>query len=523
MRQISKRDFPLSDMARYASNTIMCMLVALYGTLVIAFMCQKAFSVSLWAILFAALSAVCLLISNIGKKPIFLLPQQPDRWNGHVFGGAFAVCFLAFLVYWFAYFPGGYSSDTNNQWMQIHGMLPLNDWHPALHTMLMGGIVALCDQLSFVVLVQGVFYAAAVGYMTATLWRWRISKLICVGNLLFLSLNPGFLNTLIFPWKDCAFAVSTLILATQLFSAHSTAGKWLKRPGNALLMGLSLCLCAILRHNGMALALAACAWLFVSFPKQLKNVGLCALCFLLLFVAIQGPVYSAAGVERKDKSLEEMCGLPLTVLAHIYVEAPEALDEETTQFLETLGPRETYVAHYRVGDWNSVKWELQTLADDSGYTLPQVFGYMIRASIAEPQLAMSAVGKLYEMSIWPVGRAYWRYSPYVDASGAQFGIVSRKHDVLSRGLNWLCRMSASAGLSWLFWKPGFYLLVIMLSCVLFAQRRPLSSLLMPAMLIAYHLATCVLLSSPTDFRFFLPTMMCAPIALAAITTMPQGD
>ena len=60
----------------------------------------------------------------------------------------------------------------------------------------------------------------------------------------------------------------------------------------------------------------------------------------------------------------------------------------------------------------------------------------------------------------------------------------------------------------------------MICCVLFARQRPLSALLMPAMLIAYHLATCVMLSSSTDYRFFLSLMLTAPAALLALIAHP---
>lgn len=503
-----------------AANIAMCALVALYGALVVALMRTTSMPVYAFCALAIVFYALCLLCSKVGCKFGLDLPVQPDKLDLRVFLGSFGFCLLIFLLYLFAYFPGGYSSDTNSQWSQIHGVLPLSDWHPVLHTLLMGLLAAVCDHPAFVVFMQGVFYSAAVGYMTATLWQWRIHKPICIGIAFLLSANIGISNIMAFPWKDCAFAICTVVLATQLFKLHATQGKWLNHALHTVALGLMLCLCGILRHNGIALSLAASVWLTLSFPNAFKRIGISLLCFALFFFAVKGPLYSAAGVEREEKSLEEMIGLPLTVLAHIYVEAPESLEEDATALLELLGPRDVYVEKYFVGDWNSVKWELSFLPPDHGYSLPQVFGMMIRACLAEPQLAMEAMGRLYEMSVWPSGNAYYAFAPYVDASAEQFGFVSQKNPFLSRVLNWLCRKSAHAAVSWLFWKPGFYLLLIMLACCAYARRRPLSSLLLPAMLIAYHLVTCVMLSSPTDFRFFLPTIMCAPIAVIGLIVRP---
>ena len=81
------------------------------------------------------------------------------------------------------------------------------------------------------------------------------------------------------------------------------------------------------------------------------------------------------------------------------------------------------------------------------------------------------------------------------------------------------------------WNPGFALMLVMICCVLFARRQPLSALLLPAMLIAYNLATCAVLSSSTDFRFFLSTPMLAPLCVVglmgerhgALPQTPQGN
>lgn len=64
------------------------------------------------------------------------------------------------------------------------------------------------------------------------------------------------------------------------------------------------------------------------------------------------------------------------------------------------------------------------------------------------------------------------------------------------------------------------MLTVMFACVLCASRRPLSALTLPAMLIAYNLATSMALSSPTDYRFFLSTPMLAPLCLLGLFAQP---
>ena len=137
-------------------------------------------------------------------------------------------------------------------------------------------------------------------------------------------------------------------------------------------------------------------------------------------------------------------------------------------------------------------------------------------------MAIEALSGLFDLPLLPAGEAFWRMSPYVDPSAEQFGFRKAHQPFFSRALNWLCRLTASPALSWLFWRPGVPLLLVMIACVCFARHRPLTALLIPASLIAYHLATALMLSSPTDFRFFLPTFMGAPLALAALFLRPQA-
>lgn len=504
-----------------AANACMCLLVALYGAMVAVLIKGSAMPLPAFFPLAAALTALCLLLSKKGARLGFSLPKTPDPINRRVFLSAAGLSLLVSLVYLWAFFPGGFSSDTTTQWHQIRGGLPLSDWHPALHTMLLWLVTRVCDHPAFALLVQGACYALAVGYAAATLRRWRVPKAACALVTLYLSASPAISNIMAFPWKDCAFAISALFLSVQLFEIHCSQGEWLKGRLNPFALAVTLALCAILRHNGVALSLAAGVWLLISVPGLRKRALMTALCAAALFALIKGPLYTAAGVQKDATPLDETIGLPLTVLSHIYVEAPEALNAETVAFLETLAPRGTYLEHHRPGDWNETKWFVSQLPEGHGYTLPQVFSFALRAGLKSPDLAIEALGALLKLPMQPVGGAHWRMTPYVDASAEQFGLSKAHQPFLSRALNWLCRMTATPALSWLFWNPGMPLMMIMLFCVLFARHRPLTSLLLPAMLIGYHFATSVMLSSPTDFRFFLPTLMAAPLTVIALCAKPH--
>lgn len=180
--------------------------------------------------------------------------EWADRPNRRAFLLAAGFSALVYAVYLVAYFPGGFSSDTVYQWRQIQGVMPYTDWHPALHTLMMAALLKLVDHPAFVLAVQGLCYALAVGYTADVLARWRIPKWVILVITAYLSLNPSISNIMLFPWKDCAFAIAALFLSAQLLDVHFSQGESLS-PARCLALGATLSLCAILRHNGVAMAL----------------------------------------------------------------------------------------------------------------------------------------------------------------------------------------------------------------------------------------------------------------------------
>ncbi len=506
-----------------AAYAAMCVLVALYGAAVLMFMRKSVYKLPVFLLISGAAVLALALLSRREKPLGIVLPEQADPLNPRVFFAAAGFSLLVSLVYQFAFFPCGFSTDTAYQWQQLKGEMPLTDWHPALHTMLLWVCTRIVDHPAFALLVQSVLYACAVGYAAASMRSWRMPTPAVALAVLYLSANPAISNIMAFLWKDCALAVAVLFLAVQLFHIHCSRGEWLKKRCRPLLLALTLALCAILRHNGIALSLAVGVWLLISVPGLKKRAAMAVLCAAALFALIKGPLYDAAGVQKNATTMDETIGLPMVILSHIFVEAPESLDAETTAFLELLGPREVYVEHYIIGDWNTAKWALHSLPEDHGYNTLQIFGFAAKAAMKESTLALRALCSLFSMPLLPTGEAYWRMTPYADPSAYSLGVVGTRHPFLSRAFNWLCRMTATPALSWLFWRPGVALLLVMAACVLFARRRPLTALLLPAGIIAYHLATTVMLSSPMDFRFFLPTLVGAPLALAALFMRPYAQ
>lgn len=501
-----------------AAHGLMCAIVALYAACILVL--SIGHTIPLAALLAAAAIIFALLLLGSRRFGAWGLSvsAEPDRLSPRVFWASAGLCALCLCVYLAGFYPGGFSSDTVIQWIQIEAF-EFDNHHPALHTLMLYALTRICDHPVFVLGAQLLCYALAVGYMAAVLRRWRFPRPLWLLSVAYLCLSPAICNMMSFLWKDCAFAICALFLAAQILEIHCSRGAWLSRPPHIAALGLTLCLASILRHNGPALTLPAAVWLLISFPGQFKRLGASLLTAVLLFAAVKGPLYSAFDVAPTAGSTSETFGLPMVVLTHVYAEAPQSLDEETVAYLNRIADWQTYYDHDAVGDWNEIKWYLGDY-DISEYTLLQIFGFALRAARAEPQLALEALAGLWQMPLLPFGDSYWRMSPYVDPhfyDYHQTGIP-----IVHRVLNALCRYSAEPAVSWLFWNPGFFLLLVMLACALFALHRPLSALTLPAMLICYDLVTSLVLSSPTDFRFYISTPMLFPLCLAVLLARAGG-
>lgn len=498
-------------------SALIALLVSLYGAVVLLLSVRAVVPPLAFALAAAVLFALLAFSARRLRGRGIPIPPEPGVLSPRAFGLGAIFCMLSMLTYWAAYFPGGVSSDTLMQWGQAH-QFRFDDWHPALHSMMLCLLTRIVDHPAFVLLVQMSAYAAAVGYATAMLARWGFPRPLCALTAAYLSLSPAICNTMTFIWKDCAFAVCALFLGAQLLEVHLSRGAWLNRGAHGAALALVLALTSILRHNGPAMTLPAAVWLLVSFPRAFKRIASVALAALLLVLGVKGPLYSALHVKRMETSVGETFGVPMVVLSHIYAEAPDALDEETIAFMERFAPQETFAALDTCGDWNAVKWSVAT-PDLSDVTLPDVFAMALRAAVREPKLAVRALAGLWQLPLLPFGDAYWRLSPYTSQELSEFGFAPGGIAPLRVLLGKICRLFARPALSWLSWCPGFALLAVMLACALLFPGRPASALLLPAMLIAYDLATALVLSSPTDFRFFLSTPMLAPLCIFGLLAL----
>lgn len=265
-----------------------------------------------------------------------------------------AICAVFFLVLWAAADYGFFSNDSASQLKQAQTGV-YNDWHPVWHTLLFFTLpLKLTGQIKSLVLFQIILFSLCLGFMAVSVLEFSGLRFTMLA-LCTVLLNPSTMAILLFPWKDVAFALATLVSTVCVLRIW--CGKkddWSRKAGGLIMLGLSLGNAALFRHNGVLFSgFLAIALAFVLTRKQWMMVLLSA---LLMFAAVKGPVYSALHVEQPDRRTVETVGLPLTVIQSVVVRRPDVLDTELQEFADSVAPREDWEEYFASGNFNPFKF-----------------------------------------------------------------------------------------------------------------------------------------------------------------------
>ena len=242
-----------------ASQSICAIALILYVTLVLSILLVKSHTNSSGSIIFSSVSVLLIILL------VYLFKRFYGSVSGILVGSAaskkeyifwFAVAFTVslsiLLVYYVAFFPGAISQDSYVQFQQAKTGI-YNDWHPFMHTLLFFTLPLKLSggRVGAIVLMQIICFSASFGYLTATLRRNKCSCLLCAVEILFIMLSPITGNIMMFPWKDCAFAIFAMVVTAQYVNSICSKGAWLEKPINLICFIAFSALAVLMRHNAI--------------------------------------------------------------------------------------------------------------------------------------------------------------------------------------------------------------------------------------------------------------------------------
>lgn len=465
----------------------------------------------LLTILFSPIIIRCLSnlrIHNLAGK------QAANRCCFLALQAAFYLIPLAvFLLYYVAFYPGGFSPDSITQYSQAITNT-YTDWHPAIHTLfafklpltLSGGWVGS------VVLLQVICFSAALGYAFQTVYKYTNIKFTLV-SMAFVLLNPLTGSMAMMPWKDISFAIGALLFLTYSLQIYRTNGSWIKSPVNTVLYIITAVLTTLFRHNALLFTIPLIfAVLFYLSPK--RSLVLC-LSVLILCLGMKGPLYNAINVQSPPNRQVEKLGLPMTVIGAVVTYSPEALDAETREFAYKVAPKEVWETKYQYGTYNQVKWSSDTdnLVIEE-YGTAKILSMTARAFIRSPRIATTAFLSLVKASFSLTSKFNSFFSPYVNAN--TYGI-SQDDGGLARKICVTHRNFVSGYISYPFLHLGFWHLVliaaILAKCNL-KKFKDWKKIFFVLPVFAYNYGTSLMLTGAEDStRFFFYTYLLIPILL----------
>lgn len=472
-----------------------------YASLVIALAanlesCRPFSAVSLFPLFYVGLAA---LWRKMAQRDItWLVARKHDTWSprGVALG---VILFYTLLLITLGTFS---SNDTINQWRQVQ-TAHFNDWHPVVHTIMLWLVAQVWESTFFVVWVQCLCFAALCGWLYATLRHYKYRLWIRKGILLFIVLSPPTTDLMRVLWKDTAFALTAMGLSIILLHVGHSAGRWLfERTWNWVLFVVLLFLTSFFRHNGIFLTAPLLILLpFVSKIKGEKKptfrlLALSLVCGPLLvgYPCLRASLIRTGHIEQdKTQVFIESVGLPLSMMAEVYVTKPETAPPELTKLCQALAPRELWERHYH-GEFNSVKFNFK----DTGVKLqraitPADFARLMgKTFVAAPSTCLRAFLRVTSLA----------WSPGFNGFG-QNGVPGIRGQIayLLRGT------VGTPPVGWLFYAPGLYVLLWVLFGVYGWIRYGFGRAIYCLPFLSYAGGTALLLTG-WDWRFFFVLGLC---------------
>lgn len=430
------------------------------------------------------------------------------------FGILSVILGLSFL----AYFPGGISNDNAVQWLQVQSF-DFDNWHPAIHTILIWFASRVINHYSFIVALQILAFSASVGYLMVCLKDYGFGKWWLRLVMTAIIINPDTRNILMFAWKDNGLSILLLLLLGMTIRVWQSDGRWLEGWLNRLGIAGVIALASLIRHNGFFYTVPFLLFMILAFRHRLKAMIWLSGLVLLGVWFIRVPLYGAFSVSYPIQTYQESIGLPMTILGDIYVQNPEALSTDTVDFLEAVAPAEQWKEQYHLGDYNSIKF--WSKADVAIKNIPfSTFIGMVGDAIGKDwRNGFSAVRELTDM-VWE-SRGMPEASigtPYVYGQAIGYSYEHTDLNIIGTRFMILVNGLSGFGLVDKFLRmTGTQILLVMFAGLIAFGRKGLRSLALVIPLLAYDFGTMLLLCG-NDYRFFqFNALLFIPIILILLS------
>lgn len=262
----------------------------------------------------------------------------------HVFLCSSLLYFLAYLPYYLTFFPGNSGRDTMESIDMVLGNIPWTNHQPILFTAMIGVFIrgtaflgSRTVSLGLFALFQMITMALFLGVVTKRIFDTKTPAVLKGFAVCMFAFHPIVAMYSIYLSKDVLFSEVMILLCFCIYDMVKSGGELLLEPAFCVRLSLLTVLSALLRNNGLYIAivlLVVLPFIYKKYAKQLVTAFGFAVAVMLLW---QGPAFRLMGIEKE--SFAEAASVPLQQLGWVIVNDGE-FSKEDRAFLEELMPFE---------------------------------------------------------------------------------------------------------------------------------------------------------------------------------------
>lgn len=274
-----------------------------------------------------------------------------------LFMSIFLLVFLIQLIYWFAYFPGGFNLDSYGQWDQVHGLMAWNNWHPVLTTMIYWLITRIIDDMAFCILIQLVVFSLSISLLFCDIYMCGVPTYLLYLGALFIGINPAIAMNNVCLIKDVPFAIGTVWMLRTNLRIICSRGEWVKTKKCRIILIVEILFLSLVRHNAIFLVFPYVILLGVVYYCRYQQFLRILFLSIFLLLLVEGPMFSTLGIKQHTNVVGEMVGVPMAAMVNSYVDDYENIPIDVKNFLENIAEDREWKEKYIVGEWDSCKWD----------------------------------------------------------------------------------------------------------------------------------------------------------------------
>ncbi len=467
----------------------------------------------LWlAVWTVALTALLLAGPGLLRR----LPPGPSEAPG-LDGIRFALpSLIAFGFVLAGTWPAQMSPDSVDQWNQLHTGL-LENGHPVVDTVLVGGAGALLGSIGWSMILQIVALAAAIGFLCRELSRWSINRALAWTAAVVTPLWPAvaLLSTVF--WKDIPYSIALCVLTALVLALIRTDGALAERRSYMAGLAATLFLAATFRHNGVIVTLGVALLLGIAYRRALRGRGIAVLLSAgvvlpLLWSLVLLPAAGVPGIGRQYGGM-----VPMHFLAAMAAEG-QPLDEATTAKMEEILPLSQWKSRYDCLSVVPLFWAPGIHNDRLDGSLA---GPALREALAHPATALR--------HFLCVNSLNWRLSPPDNAGYGFFPFAIFKFPTdphpwdMTAQANETVRAMLDRVFQWtiatpwrvaIFWRPATTMLALLAFAAMAALQGMRPILLLPLAPVFLNVASLVPAIGSQDFRYEYPAVLIGPLLIA---------